>query len=402
MTDLLGSTIREYQLVQLIVESERAAVYKAYQPRMDRYVLLTLLKPRIAHDPSSVEIFLQASKVASQMQHKNIIPVYDFGQEEDKVYRVYPFIETGTVQENLGWFLPLENTLMLIGQITAGLEYIYAQGYIHDNLRSSNIFLDAMQQPLLSGFGIPHPPGEYEDPYLSPEQIQGGMVDKRTDVYSLGVLLFELLTGNLPQAGLAINLRAKRPDLSEAVERVVLKAMAQNPDQRFQDPVELKNALQQAVQSLLSQVAPVPVSTPPPAPVVSQTVHVEQSKSTNWAVIILSVVLILVCLGGAFLVIPPLLQKDEISLTPTQPPVEKPPVEQPPVEEPTQPPVAEQPVEEPGQLPVEHPPSNSGGQPNICGSIAIVGGFACVSVVMANTKRKAFRIEKCVSKSPDF
>jgi serine/threonine protein kinase len=388
MSDFVGRTIGEYQLVQLMGESDQTLLFKAFQPSMDRYVAVTLLKPHVAQDASAVQRFLQTAKIAAQMQHPNILPIYDSGQDEDMVYRVTPFLELGTVRENLIWFHDLNDASVLVGQITAGLESIYAQGYMHGNLKSSNTYLDAQRRPLLSDFGMPHPPGGVQDPYLSPEQVQGGVVDQRSDVYALGVLLYELLTGYTPPAGVVASLRSKRPELPEAVERVVLKAMAQNPDQRFQSPAEFREALQNAAQPLASQPAATPVSSAAPAPGVSQTVQVQQAKSTNWTAIILGVLLIAVLAGAAYLILPGLLQGDEGGVAPTQPPVE-----QPPVVEPTQPSVV-QPTELPVEQPTEQPPEvpdnelPGGGLPDICGSIGMAGGIAALGIALTYSKRR--------------
>ncbi len=390
MTNLIGKTIGEYQLLELIAESEQTLLIKAYQASMDRYVVFTLLKPDFAEDASVVQRFLQSAEIAARIRHANILPVYDSGQTEDTVYRISAFIETGTLLENLIWFHDLHIASMLVGQITAGLEYIYAQGYIHGNLKSSNTYIDAQRRPLLSDFGMPHPPGGAQDPYLSPEQVQGGVVDRRSDVYALGVLLYELLTGETPPAGIVANPRAKRPDLPDAVDRVVLKAMAQNPDQRFQSPADFRDALHNAAQPLVSQPVPISPSVSTPAPGVSQTVQVQQPKGTNWAAIILAVLLVVVCIGAAYVIIPPLLQGDEGAVAPTQPPVEQP--TQPPVEQPTQPPV-EQPtqpsVEQPIAPPVEGSPQPPGeGLPGICGSLGMVSGIAVLGIVLAYPKRR--------------
>jgi serine/threonine protein kinase len=296
------------------------------------------------------------------------------------------------LRENLVWFHDPNNASLLVGQITDGLEYIYAQGYIHGNLRSSNIYLDAQRRPLLSDFGMSLPPGGAQDPYLSPEQVQGGVVDRRTDVYALGILLYELLIGATPPAGIVANPRARRPDLPEAVDRVVLKAMAQNPDQRFQSPVEFRDALQNAVRPLVSQPAPAPSYTSTPAPEVSQTVQVQQPKGTNWTAIILGVLLVAVLAAAAFLIIPPLLQGDEAEVAPTQPPVEQP--TQPPVEQPTEPP-QEQPTQPPPEQTLEQPPEvpddelPGGGTPGICSSLAMALGIAVLGLVLAYPKRNA-------------
>ena len=172
MSDLIGKTVGEYQLVQLAAEKEHTLLIKAFQPRLDRYVGFTILKPHAARDASTVQRFKQATEIQAQMKHENILPINDYGQEGEMVYSVSPFQEFGTVRDHLHLFHDLNSAAVLISQITEGLEHIYARGYIHGNLSSSNIFLDAHRQPLLIGVGISLPGGNTQDPYAAPEQVQ--------------------------------------------------------------------------------------------------------------------------------------------------------------------------------------------------------------------------------------
>jgi len=389
MSEYLGKTIGGYQLVELVAEDENTMVYKGFRPNTNNFVLVTTLKPHVARDAANVQRFLQSAQFTAQMHHQNILPVYDSGQAEGLTYRITPFIEGGTLRDNLFWFQEVNAMLNLIGQIASALEFIHTQGYIHGNLKSYNTYLDAQRHPLLSNIGAIAMSSVAPDAYMSPEQAQGGVVDKRCDVYALGVLLYEVLVGEAPPPGMIVSLRAKRPDLPESIERVILKAMAQNPDQRFQSAAEFQNALQTAVQ-LPSQASALPVT---PAPAVSQNVQVSQPKGTNWTAIILGVLLLAVLCGGFSFFILPRLRGDQgtdiVQPTAIQPLPEQPTVAPPP-EQPTEAPPIEQPPEQlPEQLPEEpsEPPSG-GGVPDICGSIGGVGGLVLVSVVMTRKRRK--------------
>jgi serine/threonine-protein kinase len=244
---------------------------------------------------------------------------------------------------------------------------------------------------------------------MSPEQVQGGAVDQRSDVYALGVLLYEMLVGEPPPPGVVASLRGRRPDLPVAIERVVLKAMAQNPDLRFQSAAEFQNALEMAIAPPVQppapklEPAPAPATTATPAPTVSQSVQLEQPKGTNWAAIILGV-LVVGLLGLALILILPRLGNGE-EAQPTPPPPEttiemptQPPVEvtvemptQPPVEQPTQESPPDQPTAEaPEQLP-EGPDDSGGGLPGICGSIPLAGGIVVLGALSAILQRRAGR-----------
>ena len=381
MTDYIGRTIGEYQLIELLAEDEHTLQIKAFQPGEERYVNFTMLKPHAVKDGLFVQQFLNAAEIASKLGHPNILPVLDFGQQESTVFRVSPLTESGTVRDHRGWFYDLHNANQLLSQVIDGLAYIYTHGHIHGNLKSSNIFLNADLRPLLAGFGITQPPGHAENPYLSPEQIQGGVIDQRSDVYALGVLLYELLTGVTPPVGIVVKPSSMRQDLPPAVDQVVLKAMAQNPEQRFESPVDFRRALQIGVDH--PDAAPAVSEAPPtpPAPGVSQSVNVQQPpKRTNWTAIILGIVLVGVIIGGAFLILPPLFDDDGDAEVPTEPPVEQP--TEPPVEQPTEPPV-EQPPE-----PTAEEPEIPGGLPDFCYSIVGAAGLAVFGITAAAKKRQ--------------
>jgi len=391
MSEYIGKTIGEYQLVEMIADDENTMVFKGFQPSMNRYVMVTALKPHVARDTAYAQRFLQSAQLATQMHRPNILPVYGSGQAEGLIYRVSPFVEGGTLRDNLVWFQDINAMVEMFRQITAALEYIHTQGYVHGNLKSSTTYLDAQRHPLLSSIGITTMSGSSLDAYVSPEQTQGSIVDKRSDVYALGVLLYEVLVGETPPPGLVVSLRAMRPDLPESIERVILKAMAQNPDQRFQSATEFQTALQTAFQSP-AQAEALPATH---APAVSQNVQISQPKGTNWTAIILGVLLLVVLCGGfSFFILPRLIGDqgtDIVQPTAIQPLPEQPTVAPPP-EQPTEAPPPEQPPEQlpeepPAQLPEEpsEPPGNQ--LPDICGSIGGVGGLVLVSVLMAKKRR---------------
>ena len=382
MSEYIGKTIGEYQIVEMTSEDETTLMFKGFQPSMNLYVLVSALKSHVARDAANAQRFLQAAQLAAQLHHPNILPVYDSGQAEGLVYRVTPFLKSGTLRDNLVWFQEINTMLEMIMQITAGLEYIHIQGYIHGNLKSSNTYLDAQRHPLLSNIGVIAINNLAPDAYVSPEQAQDGIVDKRSDVYALGVLLYEVLVGETPPPGMVVSLRAKRPDLPESTERVILKAMAQNPDQRFQTAAEFQTALQNAVQSP-SKTDALPAT---PAPAVTQNVQVSQPKGTNWTAIILGALLVVVICGGfSLFVLPRLLDGDETDVvqpTAIQPlpeqPTEAPPPEQPPEQPPEEPPA--QPPEEPSE-----PPDFE--LPEVCSSAGGAGALVLMSVFMAKKRR---------------
>lgn len=423
MSDFLGKTIGDFQLVELLDEHGETMVFKGFQPSMNRYVAIKILKPGAARDPNALQRFLQQGEVLARLHHPYILDVITSGQEEGIYFRAERLAEGLSLQDQLYQFKDEDAAVGLIEKIVQALEYIHSQGYVHGNLRPGNILLDSRQSPLLADFGTPPHQTQLPSPFLAPEQIGGGVVDYRTDVYALGVLAFTVLAGQAPPPRVVVSLRSYRPDLPEALERTILKASAQNPDQRFQTPGEflaaLKNALQEPAQaqSYLYQPTPVPTSMPS----VSQSVIVEGQKSrTSWLAVVLGILVIsILCIGG-FLVFRYLVQEQRSEtgemlpglppsgptiivptvVLPTREPRPTLPVLEPtaPAEEPNQPPVEPTDEPQPDDYPpalTEESPDGPGGQlagklPDSCGSI----GFITVGTAMVVSTRRRKQLHR--------
>ena len=395
MSDLTGKTLGQYQIVELVQDTGSALIYKGFQPNMNRYVAVEVLK---SPDHAAVQAFMQRNELLAQIQHPNILPIYDSGQTEGLHYRVTALADGGVLQDHLMAYYDPGKAAGLLSGVVAGLEQIHSQGWVHGNLEPGNIYLNQAEQPLLTDFGLSKGAGIPITPYMSPEQVQGDVVDKRTDVYALGVLLYTLLIGETPPAGVVVSPRAKRPNLPASVEKVILKAMAQNPEARFQSASEFQHALTAALQP----VVPTPTSAPqtqayqPPPPA---------SRGTNWAAIILGVILVVVICGGIFFVF------NWWSNRPVEPAPGEP--VQPPAEvEPTAAPVEpEQPVEPPAEVEPpddsvgEEPPSEPGEGdqpaqlPAVCSSGGFAGGFFILGSVLMVRKR-SYRKRKTFVSEP--
>jgi serine/threonine-protein kinase len=270
--DLTGKQFGPYQIVAPLDKGGMATVYKAYQPGMERYVAVKVLPQYFAHDPHLAGRFLQEAKVLAKLQHPHILPIFDFGQAGHYTYIVMPFIKNGTLADWLqGQPLPLPEILRVITQVADALDYAHGQGLIHRDVKPSNILMDERGNCLLSDFGIVKllegsasfttTSGTVGTPrYMSPEQGLGEPLDRRSDVYSLGVILYELSTGQAPfdaETPMALMFkqvntppttpRQINPDLPVAIEAVILKALAKNPDDRYATTVEMAQALQSAI-----------------------------------------------------------------------------------------------------------------------------------------------------------
>ncbi len=268
MEDLTGKQLGPYQVVAPLGEGGMAAVYKAYQPGMDRYVALKILPRKLAEDPQFVGRFKQEAKVLAKLQHPHILPVFDFGEADGYTYIVMPFVESGTLADLLrGQPLPLKQIRSIVSQVGGALHYAHTHGLVHRDVKPSNVLVDESGNCLLTDFGIAKmvegtakftgTGGVIGTPaYMSPEQGRGEKLDGRSDIYSLGIMLFEMATGRVPfnaETPVAIIFkhisdplpmpRATNPALPESVERVILKALAKNPEERFQKAEEMVEAL---------------------------------------------------------------------------------------------------------------------------------------------------------------
>lgn len=292
MSDLIGKTLGGYRIIQQIGLGGMATVYQAFQPSMDRYVALKVLSTHLTQDPTFAKRFQQEAKVIAKLEHLHILPVYDHGEEDSYLYLVMRFIQAGTLKDRLARDpLPLDEARRLVMQVGSALEYAHQLGVVHRDLKPSNILIDPQGDCYLTDFGIakmvegtlgltgsavlgtPH--------YMAPEQSLSLKVDHRADVYAMGVIIYEMVTGQLPfdaETPFAVVMkhiseplplpRRLRPDLPEAVERVILKALAKEPADRYQSMRDLVMAFDQAVQGVPTgarAAAQPPVAGPRPA-----------------------------------------------------------------------------------------------------------------------------------------
>ncbi len=291
MENLTGKQFGSYQIVAPLGEGGMAAVYKAYQPAMERYVALKVLPRHIADNPEFVVRFEREAKLLAQLQHPHILPVFDSGRSEGYAYIVMPFLHNGTLTDLLvGKPLPLIQIRKVITQLGEALDYAHTRGLIHRDVKPSNVLMDESGNCLLTDFGLAR---MVESPinlttsgaimgtpaYMSPEQGSGQTIDGRSDVYSLGVILYEMATGRLPYKGetpMAVIFKhiqdplpppvELNPSLPEMVELVILKALAKRPQDRYQTAGEMVHALQVAIQeSAITQTATPKVYVPPPS-----------------------------------------------------------------------------------------------------------------------------------------
>lgn len=272
MEDLTGKQFGPYQIVAPLGEGGMAAVYKAYQPGMERYVALKVLPRHFAHDPQFVARFEQEAKILARLQHPHILPVFDYGQADGYAYIVMPFLHSGTLTGLMsGAPLPLAQIRRIVSQVGDALDYAHSQGLIHRDVKPSNILLDERGNCLLTDFGIAKmvessahltaTGGFVGTPaYMSPEQGLGQKIDGRSDIYALGIILYEMAVGRVPykaETPMAVVVKhindplpmpqRVNPNLPEGLEGVILKALAKQPEDRYTTAGDMVRALRAVI-----------------------------------------------------------------------------------------------------------------------------------------------------------
>jgi tRNA A-37 threonylcarbamoyl transferase component Bud32 len=255
---LIGQKLGKYEITELIGHGGMATVYKGYQRDIDRHVAIKVMPPHPGQDANYVERFRLEARTVARLQHPHILPIYDYGDENGILYLVMALAEGGTLSDLIRRGpMALEEVERLMRQITSALDYAHRQGVVHRDIKPENILINREGYTLLADFGIVKitegssgmtiTGGLVGTPtYMSPEQGQGLSVDHRSDLYSLGVVMYEMLTGTQPYtADTPMQLVFKhiteptpdilsvRPDLPAPIGDVMRKALAKEPAARY-------------------------------------------------------------------------------------------------------------------------------------------------------------------------
>ncbi|MGZ9226345.1 MAG: serine/threonine-protein kinase, partial [Anaerolineales bacterium] len=207
-----GQTLGPYRIINQIGKGGMATVYKAYQPSVDRYVALKVLPSQLAESKEFATRFQQEARIIAKLEHPHILPVFDYGESDGIAYLVMRYLEAGTLKEKMeaGRPLPLNEIDRIFNQLTDALTYAHSHGIVHRDLKPANALIDSYGNIFLTDFGIAKllesasPRLTQTDAimgtpaYISPEQAQGQPVDQRSDIYSLGIILYEMVTGRVP------------------------------------------------------------------------------------------------------------------------------------------------------------------------------------------------------------
>ncbi|MBU2609537.1 MAG: protein kinase [Chloroflexi bacterium] len=271
---LMGQTLGAYRLVERLGQGGMATVYKGYEAALDRYVAVKVLPQFFASDPSFAQRFRREAKAVAQLNHPNIIPIYSYGEQSGITYLVMQFVEGGTLKHERGQTHSPEESLRLLLPIARALGYAHGRGIVHRDIKPSNVLMAEGNWPMLADFGLAQMTessmkltgtgvGLGTPMYMSPEQGRGDKVDARTDIYSLGIMLYELVTGDVPfraDTPMAIVIkhmtapmpmpRQLNPKLPEEVENIILKATAKDADDRYQTADEMITAMERVMNKL--------------------------------------------------------------------------------------------------------------------------------------------------------
>ena len=304
-TTLEGQTIGKYRVLEALGRGGMAQVFRAYHPQLDRYVAIKVLRSDLVEHEEFLMRFRREAHAVSGLRHPNIVQVFDFDVQDEQYYMVMELLEGNTLRAKLneyrtqGQRMPLNEVLRILVDVLNGLSYAHHEGVIHRDIKPANIMLNKRGQAIVTDFGIAQIVGGTQYTvsgalmgtlnYMAPEQGLKGHCDARSDIYSLGIVLYEMLTGYTPfdaDTPLAILLKHLNdplplpskvdPALPAVLEPIVLKALAKDPADRYQSAEEMANALQQAGQSdLPTSVRPI---IPPLGSAVSQAVFSGTSR----------------------------------------------------------------------------------------------------------------------------
>ena len=294
-----------YEVIEKVGQGGMAEVYRARDDLLGRDVAVKVLAERLSNDRSFVERFRREAQAAANLSHPNIVSLYDFGNDDAAYFIVMEMIDGRGLEVVISEDGPLlpERAAEIAADVARALERAHTAGLVHRDIKPSNIMITSYGQTKVTDFGIARALGDGEQTmtqtgmvigtasYLSPEQAQGNPVDARSDVYALGCVLYEMLTGRAPFQGdtpLSIAYKHVRedaekpstvnPDVPEALDAITMKALAKNPDNRYQTAREMQDDLQRFISGQEVHATPLLAGTTTVAPAATGTQVIRQTE----------------------------------------------------------------------------------------------------------------------------
>src|SRR5215831_13743398 len=288
----VGENVGPYRITARLGQGGMATVYRAYHANLDRYVAIKVLHPALKEDNQFLARFQREAQIVAKLEHPNIVPTYDYSEHNGEPYLVMKFIEGETLKSRLeSQPLSLDETLRVMSAVAQALTYAHEQGILHRDIKPSNVLLERGVTPYLADFGLARMATAGESTlsqdmmlgtpqYISPEQAQGIKdLDASTDIYSLGVVLYELVVGRVPfnadtpyaivhdHIFSPLPMPSKvNPQVPQTVEKVLLKTLAKNREDRYPSAVSMVDAFRTAVQRAdLKELSPRSYRVPLPA-----------------------------------------------------------------------------------------------------------------------------------------
>ena len=288
--DLSGRSVRGFELGERIGTGGFGVVYRAVQPSVDRDVAIKIILPEYANHPNFIRRFEIEAQTVAQLEHPHIVPLYDYWRQPNAAYLIMRLLRGGSLESKMKQgTLPLATTYRYLQQVGQGLHLAHRNGVIHRDLKPANILLDEDDNAYLADFGIAKHLDEWtasdktevgalvgSPAYASPEQLRAERVQPQTDIYCLGIMLYELLTGERPFPGptpvlyiqqhlfeLLPPITERNSSLPPALDRILLRATAKDPAERFPDVLSFLEALQPILWDSDGQSGPVTLAESP-------------------------------------------------------------------------------------------------------------------------------------------
>jgi serine/threonine protein kinase len=277
----LAEYFPQLEIIELLGKGGMGAVYKARQRALDRLVAVKILPPEVSSDAAFKERFTREARALARLGHQNIVALYDFGQARGLYYFIMEYVDGPNLRQLIGsGELQPEEALTIVPQICEALQFAHDEGVVHRDIKPENILLAKRGQVKIADFGLAKllGPGLLDHQltsshqvmgtlhYMAPEQMRRSQdVDHRADIYSLGVVFYEMLTGQLPIGRFA--LPSQKTHVDTRLDHVVLRSLESEPDQRYQHASQFETDIRSIAESIPPRIPPKPdvpvVETPP-------------------------------------------------------------------------------------------------------------------------------------------